>query len=151
MCEAAEIKIRIFIDVIFYASVLFHNSYAKLVGHSCLFSSFRPILYNCLCRSVKTQLLWFLLLTMAKEKFVFAQIFETDCSHNSLSILGSWYFQRTNANEEKFQVSYMILAVMNAIYAIAYIEAWKSQDFNNFITNISLYLWLLRSKTESWF
>ena len=24
----------------------------------------------------------------------------------------------------------MILAVMNAIYAIAYIEAWKSQDFN---------------------
>ena len=24
----------------------------------------------------------------------------------------------------------MILAVMNAIYAFAYIEAWKSQDFN---------------------
>ena len=24
----------------------------------------------------------------------------------------------------------MILAVMNAIYAIAYVEAWKSQDFN---------------------
>ena len=24
----------------------------------------------------------------------------------------------------------MILAVMNAIYAIAYIEAWKIQDFN---------------------
>ena len=24
----------------------------------------------------------------------------------------------------------MILAVMNAIYAIAYIEAWKSKDFN---------------------
>ena len=24
----------------------------------------------------------------------------------------------------------MILAVMKAIYAIAYIEAWKSQDFN---------------------
>ena len=24
----------------------------------------------------------------------------------------------------------MILAVMNAIYAIAYIKAWKSQDFN---------------------
>ena len=24
----------------------------------------------------------------------------------------------------------MILAVMNAVYAIAYIEAWKSQDFN---------------------
>ena len=24
----------------------------------------------------------------------------------------------------------MILAVMNAIYAIAYREAWKSQDFN---------------------
>ena len=24
----------------------------------------------------------------------------------------------------------MIFAVMNAIYAIAYIEAWKSQDFN---------------------
>ena len=24
----------------------------------------------------------------------------------------------------------MILAVMNAIYAIAYLEAWKSQDFN---------------------
>ena len=24
----------------------------------------------------------------------------------------------------------MIVAVMNAIYAIAYIEAWKSQDFN---------------------
>ena len=24
----------------------------------------------------------------------------------------------------------MILACMNAIYAIAYLEAWKSQDFN---------------------
>ena len=24
----------------------------------------------------------------------------------------------------------MILAVMNAIYAIAYVEAWKIQDFN---------------------
>ena len=24
----------------------------------------------------------------------------------------------------------MILAVMNAIYAIAFIEAWKSEDFN---------------------
>ena len=24
----------------------------------------------------------------------------------------------------------MLLAVMNAIFAIAYIEAWKSQDFN---------------------
>ena len=24
----------------------------------------------------------------------------------------------------------MVLAVMNAIYAIAYLEAWKSQDFN---------------------
>ena len=24
----------------------------------------------------------------------------------------------------------MILAVMNAIYAIAYLEAWKTQDFN---------------------
>ena len=24
----------------------------------------------------------------------------------------------------------MILAVMHAIYAIAYLEAWKSQDFN---------------------
>ena len=24
----------------------------------------------------------------------------------------------------------MILVVMNAIYAIAYVEAWKSQDFN---------------------
>mgnify|MGYP007058330021 CR=1 FL=1 len=24
----------------------------------------------------------------------------------------------------------MILAVMNAIYAIAYLEAWKIQDFN---------------------
>jgi len=24
----------------------------------------------------------------------------------------------------------MILAVMNAIYAISYIEAWQSQDFN---------------------
>ena len=41
MCEAAEIKIRIFNYVIFYASVLFHNSYAKLVGHSCLLSSFK--------------------------------------------------------------------------------------------------------------
>ena len=49
----------------------------------------RPILYNCLCRSVKTQLLCFLLLTMAKEKLFVAQIFETDCSHNSLTILGS--------------------------------------------------------------
>ena len=24
----------------------------------------------------------------------------------------------------------MVLAVMNAIYAIAYVEAWESQDFN---------------------
>ena len=28
----------------------------------------------------------------------------------------------------------MILAVMNAIYAIAYIEVWKSQDFNGIST-----------------
>ena len=28
----------------------------------------------------------------------------------------------------------MILAFMNAIYAIAYIEAWKSQDFNGVST-----------------
>ena len=28
----------------------------------------------------------------------------------------------------------MILAVMNAVYAIAYIEAWKSQDFNRVCT-----------------
>ena len=28
----------------------------------------------------------------------------------------------------------MILTVMNAIYAIAYIEAWKSQDFNGVST-----------------
>ena len=29
----------------------------------------------------------------------------------------------------------MIFAVMNAIYAIAYIEAWKSQDFNGVSTH----------------
>ena len=29
----------------------------------------------------------------------------------------------------------MILAVMNVIYAIAYIEAWKSQDFNGIWTH----------------
>ena len=28
----------------------------------------------------------------------------------------------------------MILAIMNAIYAIAYIEAWKIQDFNGIET-----------------
>lgn len=28
----------------------------------------------------------------------------------------------------------MILADMNAIYAIAYLEAWKSQDFNMVLT-----------------
>ena len=58
----------------------------------------------------------------------------------------------------------MILAVMNAIYAIAYIEAWKSQDFDGFepvtlrywcnaLTNWAMkplmlgagHLWVLRS------
>ena len=29
----------------------------------------------------------------------------------------------------------MILAVMNAVYAIGYIEAWKSQDFNRVWTS----------------
>ena len=29
----------------------------------------------------------------------------------------------------------MILAVMNAIYATKYIQAWKSQDFNRFWTH----------------
>ena len=28
----------------------------------------------------------------------------------------------------------MILAVMNAVYAIAYLQAWKSQDFNRIWT-----------------
>ena len=37
MCEAAEICD----DDIFYVSVLFHNSYARLVRHSCLLSSFK--------------------------------------------------------------------------------------------------------------
>ena len=34
----------------------------------------------------------------------------------------------------------MILAVMNAIYAIAYIEAWKSQDFNRVLQQSDLVL-----------
>ena len=34
----------------------------------------------------------------------------------------------------------MILAVMIAIYAIAYLEAWKSQDFNRVWTSYLLIL-----------
>ena len=30
----------------------------------------------------------------------------------------------------------MILAVMKPIYAIAYIEAWKSQDFNKYFNGV---------------
>ena len=34
----------------------------------------------------------------------------------------------------------MIFAVMNAVYAIAYLEAWKSQDFNRVWTRDLLIL-----------
>ena len=36
----------------------------------------------------------------------------------------------------------MILVVINAIYAIAYIEAWKSQDFNRVWTrDLAISVW----------
>ena len=42
----------------------------------------------------------------------------------------------------------MIVAVMNAIYAIAYIEAWKIQDFNGVWTH-DLAILVRRSAVET--
>ena len=43
----------------------------------------------------------------------------------------------------------MILAVMNAIYAIAYVEAWKSQDFNR-VRTLDLAIVVRRSNQLSY-
>ena len=45
----------------------------------------------------------------------------------------------------------MILAVMNAIYAIAYIEAWKGQDFNGVWTIFINYVWTRDLAIQVWF
>ena len=44
----------------------------------------------------------------------------------------------------------MILAVMNAIYAITYIKAWKFQDFNGVWTRNRVAIWVRRSHQLSY-